>query len=163
MFFLIPKNVTCERPIALMPTLNCSLVGSFESTRSGKVAAEIPRGWGRHGWSKRGSSTNGVGKIDGNGKFYGIDKEEDQGAVALVPDLSKAFERVSLLVVWAWATHFTFTRKVFIEGAMRVLRAPEACTGLRMCGGAAPDQFGHLARVQVEFFALADCTAGCIE
>ena len=28
-------------------------------------------------------------------------KEEDQGAVALVLDLAKAFERVRLLVVWA--------------------------------------------------------------
>ena len=32
-------------------------------------------------------------------------REEDQGALALVLDLTKAFERVSLLVVWAWATH----------------------------------------------------------
>ena len=39
-------------------------------------------------------------------RFYGKAKEEDQGAVALVLDLAKAFERVSLLVVWAWATHF---------------------------------------------------------
>ena len=27
--------------------------------------------------------------------------------------LAKAFERVSLLVVWAWATHFCFPRKIF--------------------------------------------------
>ena len=43
-------------------------------------------------------------------RFNGKAKEEDQGAVAL--DLAKAFERVSLLVVWAWATHFSFPRKI---------------------------------------------------
>ena len=43
-------------------------------------------------------------------RFNGKAKEEDQGAVAL--DLAKAFKRVSLLVVWAWATHFSFPRKI---------------------------------------------------
>ena len=38
--------------------------------------------------------------------------EKDQGASALVLDLAKAFERVSLPVVWAWATHFRFPRKI---------------------------------------------------
>ena len=38
--------------------------------------------------------------------------EEDLGAVALVLDLAKAFERVSLPVVWAWATHFSFPREI---------------------------------------------------
>ena len=49
--------------------------------------------------------------------------EEDLGAVALVLDLAKAFERVSLLVVWAWAAHYSFPSKI-----LRVLcgfRAPE--------------------------------------
>ena len=45
-------------------------------------------------------------------------KEEDPGAGALVLDLAKAFGRVSLLVVWAWATHFSFPRKIF-AGALR--------------------------------------------
>ena len=45
-------------------------------------------------------------------KFNGKAKAEDQGAVALVLDLAKAFERVSLPVVWAWATHFSFLRKI---------------------------------------------------
>ena len=45
-------------------------------------------------------------------RFDGRGKEEDQGAVALVLDLAKAFERVSLPVVWAWATHFSFPRKI---------------------------------------------------
>ena len=55
--------------------------------------------------------------------------EEDEGAVALVLDLAKAFERVSLPVVWAWATHFSFPRKI--------LRVP--------CG-----YFEHQRRVQFE-------------
>ena len=45
-------------------------------------------------------------------RFDGKANEEDQGAVALVLDLAKAFERVSLPVVWAWATHFSFLRKI---------------------------------------------------
>ena len=45
-------------------------------------------------------------------RFMGKAKAEDQGALALVLDLAKAFERVSLLVVWAWATHFSFPKKI---------------------------------------------------
>ena len=45
-------------------------------------------------------------------RFNGRAKAEDQGAVALVRGLAKAFERVSLLVVWALATHFSFPRKI---------------------------------------------------
>ena len=39
-------------------------------------------------------------------------KQRIKVAVALVLDLAKAFERVSLFVVWAWATHFCFQRKI---------------------------------------------------
>ena len=62
-------------------------------------------------------------------RFDGRAKAEDQGAVALVLDLAKAYERVSLPVVWAWATHFCFPRKI-----LRVL-----------CG-----YFEHQRRVQFE-------------
>ena len=55
--------------------------------------------------------------------------EKYQGAVAVVLDLAKPFERVSLLVVWAWATHFSFPRNY--------LRVP--------CG-----YFEHQRRVQFE-------------
>ena len=47
--------------------------------------------------------------------------KKDQGAVALIMDLAKAFEWVGLLVV----------------RAMWLLRAPEAGSVRRMCGGAA--------------------------
>ena len=52
--------------------------------------------------------------------------EEDVEAMALVLDLANAFEPVSLLVVEAWATHFSFTRKIlrvlcgYIEHQWRV-------------------------------------------
>ena len=49
--------------------------------------------------------------------------------MALVQDLAKAFERVSLLLAWAWATPFSFPRKI-----LRVL-----------CG-----YFEHQRRVQFE-------------
>ena len=53
--------------------------------------------------------------------FDGKAKEGEQGAVALVLDLAKAFERVSLPVVWAWATQD-------ISGVVWLLRAPAAST-----------------------------------
>ena len=71
-------------------------------------------------------------------------KEEDQGAVALVLDLAKAFERVSLREVWAWATHFSFPRKIlrvlcgYFEHQRRVQ--------LEGCGRAVTDHLGHPAR-----------------
>ena len=100
--------------------------------------------------------------FDGNGKIYGKAKEEDQGAVALVLDLAKAFERVSLPCGLHLGDAFQFPKED-LASAVRSFRAPEACTVGRMPGGAAPDHFGHLARVQVELFASADCIAGCIE
>ena len=62
-------------------------------------------------------------------RFIGKAKAEDQGAVVFVLDLVKAFERVSFPVFWAWATHFSFPRKI-----LRVL-----------CG-----YFEHQRRVQFE-------------
>ena len=53
--------------------------------------------------------------------------EKDQGAIALVLDLAKAFERVSLAVVWAWAMHFNFSKED-LASAVRVLRASAACS-----------------------------------
>ena len=45
-------------------------------------------------------------------RLDGKAKEGEQGAVAFVLDLAESFERVSLPVVWAWATHFSFPRKI---------------------------------------------------
>ena len=57
-------------------------------------------------------------------RFDGKAKEGEKVAVALVLDLAKAFERVSLPVVWAWATHFSFPRKI-----MRVLCGTSSTRG----------------------------------
>ena len=45
-------------------------------------------------------------------RFNGRARAEEQGAVALVLDLAKACERVSLPVVWAWVRRFSFPRKI---------------------------------------------------
>ena len=99
MFVLIPKNVTSERPIAVMPTL----IRWWEALRASEVAKwqqKYPVNWdatdGRNGGAQR-----TVWELMEMERFIGKAKEEDQGAVALVLDLAKAFERVSLLVAWA--------------------------------------------------------------
>ena len=110
MFFLIPKNVTSERPIALMPTL----IRWWEALRAPEVAKWQQKyrvDLGRYRWQEWRSPTICVRKFDGMDRFSGHAKGEDQGAVALVLDQAKAFDRVSLPVVWAWATHFSFPRK----------------------------------------------------
>ena len=68
-------------------------------------------------------------------RFYGKAKEDDQGALALVLDLAKAFERVSLLVVRAGATHFSFPRRSC--ECCAGTSSTDACTVRRMCGRAA--------------------------
>ena len=111
MFFLIPKNVWSERPIALMSTL----IRWWEALRAPEVAKWQQKyrvDWdatdGRNGGAQR---TVWEVLMDME-RFNGKAKAEEQGAVALVLDLAKAFERVSIPVVWAWATHFSFPRKI---------------------------------------------------
>ena len=89
MFFLIPKNVTSERPIALMPTLT----GWWEALRAPEVAKWQQKyrvGWdatdGRNGGAQR-TVWELLMEME---RFNGKAKAEDQGAVALVLDL--AFE-----------------------------------------------------------------------
>ena len=92
-------------------------------------------------------------------RFHGKAKERDQGAVVLVLDQTKTFERVSLPVVWTRATHFSFPTKI-----LRVLCGCfEHQRRVQFEGCVAPHHFGHLARVQVELFASARCIRGCIE
>ena len=72
--------------------------------------------------TRSGSRSNGLSGIAADGRNGGSQRtverfkhragEEDPGAVDLVLDLAKAFERVSLPVLWAWATHFNFLRKI---------------------------------------------------
>ena len=108
MFFLIPKNVTSERPIALMPTL----IRWWEAMGGG----EVGRGIGLIGTLLMAEmeelSELCVKLLVEMERFKHRAGEGDQGAVALVLDLAKALERVNLPVVWAWATHFSFPRKI---------------------------------------------------
>ena len=111
MFFLIPKNVTSERPIALMPTL----FRWWEALRAPEVAKWQQKyrvDWdatdGRNGGARQ-TVWEMLLEME---RFSGKAKKEDQGVLALVLDLATAFEQVSLPVVWAWATHFSFPRKI---------------------------------------------------
>ena len=111
MFFLIPKNVTSERPIALMPTL----IRWWEALRAPEVAKWQQKyrvDWDATDDRDGGAQQTAWENLMEMERFNGKAKEEYQGAVALVLDLAKAFERVSLPVVWAWATHFSFPRKI---------------------------------------------------
>ena len=115
MFFLIPKNVTSERPIAFMPTLIrwCKALRAPEVAKwQQKYRVDWDAADGRHGGAQR-TVWEVLMETE---RFYGKAKEEDQGAVALVLDLAKAFEPV----VCAWATHFSFPKKN-IAGTVRLL------------------------------------------
>ena len=74
----------------------------------------------------------------------------------------QAFERVSLLVFWAWTTHFSFPRKIlrvlcgYFEHQRRVKIEGCAAEPLNV-------HHGYPARVKVEMFASACCIAGSIE
>ena len=111
MFFFIPKNVTSERPIALMPTL----IRWWEALRAPEMAKWQQKY--RVDWDATDGRNGGAQQtvweiVLEMGRLNGKAREEDQGALALVLDLAKAFERVSHPVVWAWATHFSFPRKI---------------------------------------------------
>ena len=86
-------------------------------------------------------------------RFNDKAKEEDQGALALVLDLAKEFERISFFVVWSWATHFSFPRKI-----LRVLcwYFEQRRAQIVGCGRAANNHHGYPARVEVELLALTD-------
>ena len=95
-------------------------------------------------------------------RFHYHAGERTQGAIALVFDLSKAFVRVSLLVVRAWATHINLTRNTLRVLCCYFEHQAEG-TFRRMCGGAAPDHHGHSPLVKVELLAPAQCVAGRCE
>ena len=57
-------------------------------------------------------------------KYNYNEEEVDQGAVTLVVDLAKAFAKVQLKVVCAWALHSGFTQKLF-EHFVRTMRINE--------------------------------------
>ena len=161
MFFLIPKNVTSEGPIALMPTL----IRWWEALRAPEVAkwqqkyrVEWDATDGRSGGAQR---TVWVVLMEME-RFNVRSKAEDQGAVALVLDLAKAFERVSLPVVWAWTTNFCFPRKIlrvlcgYFEHQRRVQFEGCAAEPLTTI-------MAIFAGVKVEVLAFTHCSAGCVD
>ena len=116
---LIPKNVTSERPIALVPTLT----RWWEALTAQEVAKwqqQYRVDWGGTDGLNGGAQQTVRKILMEMERFSGKAKEEDQGTLALVLDLAKAFEGVSLPVVWAWATHFSFPRQI-LRVAVQVL------------------------------------------
>ena len=98
MFFLIPENVTSDRPIELMP----KLIRWWEALRGPAVAKwqqEYRVEWAATDGGNRGAQQT-VWEVL-------MEMERLNGRA-----LAKAFERVSLPVVWAWATHFCFPQKI---------------------------------------------------
>ena len=136
MFFLIPKNVTSEQPIALMPTL----IRWWEVLRAPEVAKWQQKyrvDWdatdGRNGGAQR-TVWEVLTEIE---RFNGKAKAEEQGVVGLGDALQLSKED--------------------LVGAVRLFRAPESGTVRRMCGRTAHDHHGYLARVQVELLQLGLC------
>ena len=80
----------------------------------------------------------------------------------MVLDLAKALERVSLPVAWAWATQYSFPRKIlrvlcgYSEHQRRVQFEECAAEPLTAITAILP-------WVQVELRAPTNCTAGCAE
>ena len=125
---LVPKNVTGERCIALLITM----VRWWEWLR----APEVVKWQQRHHvrWDAADNRNGGAERTVWETllemeRFEQHTGEKGQGAFALVLDLAKAFERVCVPVVWAWATHFRFPKNF--------LRVP--------CG-----YFQHQRRVQLD-------------
>ena len=50
-----------------------------------------------------------------------------------------------------------------LASALRVIPAPEACTVRRICGRAAHDHHGYLARVEMELLVFSSCVPRCAE
>ena len=107
MLYLIPKNVTSERPIALMPTLirwwealwwrsdrrSTALIGTLLMAEVEELSSQS----GKFCWRWRVSNTE-QGKTNWEQWLW-------------CWTWQKAFERVSLPVVWAWATHLSFQER----------------------------------------------------
>ena len=155
MFFLIPKNVTSERPSALVPTL----IRWWETLSAQEVAQWQQKyriDWECYGWTKYGGAQRAVWEMLMEFERFKYQAgEEDLGAVALVLDVAK---QSSCGVGLGDALQFL---KEDIAGAMRVLRAPVARAVRRKCGRAAHDHHGFLATVPVELLVSACCFAGC--
>ena len=88
MFFLISKNVTSERPIALVPTL----IRWWEALRAPEVAKlqqKYRLDWDATDGRNGGAQQTAWEILPEMERLNGKAKEEDQGALALVLDLAK--------------------------------------------------------------------------
>ena len=119
MFFLIPKNITSDKPIALMPTL-IRLRASEVAKWQLKYRVDCDAADGRNGGAQQTVWEIWM-EMD---RFDGKGKEEDQGAVALVLDLAKAFESQSPCGLGLG--NALQLPKQDVAGAVWLLRAPEA-------------------------------------
>ena len=110
MFFLIPKKVTGERPIALMPTL----IRWWEALMASEVAKWQQRyrvDWdasdGRYGGAQRKVWEVLMEMKRFNGKAKQKIKEPGPWSWTWRRHSSES----ASLRFWAWATHFSFSRK----------------------------------------------------
>ena len=121
-----------------------SLVGSFASARGCELEHKYRIEWRDTDGRKGGAERTVWGTLLEMESFNDHAEERDQGATALDLDLAKAFERVSLPVVWVWATRFSVTKKILSV----------------LCGYFEHERRVQFARVEVELLATAHCVAG---
>ena len=157
-FFLIPKNVTSERPLALMPTL----IRWWEALRAPDVAKWLQKYRVHLGCYRRAnwrSSAQSVWEVFMEMKrFNGRAKSRRKRTVALVAGPCEGI-RASQPTDGLGLGDALQLPKEDVAGAVWSFQAPEASAVRRLRGGAAPDHHGHLARVQVELFAFTHCSA----
>ena len=158
MFILIPKNVTSERPIALLPTV----IRWWE----GLWVQEVTRWQERHrvGWDATDGRNGGVERtvwealLEMN-RFDYRAAEKDQGTITWVLDFDQCNRARQSPSCAGLGDTFQLHQEYFVC-AVRVLRIPAECAVRRMRGGAAPDHHRHSPWVKVELLALARCVAG---
>ena len=161
MFFLIPENVTSERPIALMPTL----IRWWEAVWAPEVAKWQQKyrvDWDATRWPKWRSLADSLGNFDGNGviQISSSGRRFGSGSLGSGPGEGLQARHPTCGLGLGDALQFP---KEDLAGALWVFRAPEASAVRRMCGGAAPDQHGHLPRGKVELLVSTCCVAGRVK
>ena len=137
--FLFPKNITRERPVALMP----AMIRWWEAPRMPEVVK----------WQyKYGIECDATGSVgDGEVQMSRRTKRSGSSRPGLGPGEGLGTGQSPCGLGLGDALRFS---EEDFAGAKRVLRAPEAGSVRRMCGGAAPDHYGHSARVEVELLAF---------
>ena len=123
-FFLIPKNVTSERAVALLP----AMIRWREALRAPEVLRwhqKFRVSWNATDGRNAGAERTVWETLLEMDRFSYRAGEEHTGAISLVLEKHGACERVSFPVVWAWATHFHLSWNDS-ACAMRLLRTPAA-------------------------------------